>query len=612
MKRIGALVVLASLPIIVGVALGAVSHRSHKRPAPKAMLLGNGRVASEVAHAPADSAEVFPFTARTNGTATSIRIYVDRRSRSTRLLTGIYLYRHGHPGRRLRYVKLSRPHAGRWNSVKISSLGIRSGRRYGIAVLGVGGPLSFRYRTGSTCRQTESDQISARALPASWHGGRRRSTCAISADVVGRIRRTGGAKPTPHPVAPAPVASGGVVGTSGEPAVTCTTTLNPGADVQQALATASPGGVVCLNAGSWPGLTISGLTPAAPGVTLAATPGAAVSMAGITTTGQANNLTIEGIRFTQNFALQAGASNITLQYNNFQYLSGQYAIYSYPLSSGGPGSVVNGVRVLYNQIDHVGNCMEIDSTGTPQSQSNWTFSHNVCGPDIGYNGSSGAHYIQAECLNGFTLTNNAFEGPFDASDEADPDANHINVLHTCGNNITFDNNLLWHVQAVAQAVLVGDDGSTNGFTAENNLDVQDPSCDPRTDVSCTSVTFWQEANGGATNILFSNNTMENDGTPRSDNVDGGIWVNNAATNVTGTNNLAVTHGNEGDYAFPNSCSCTGNVSGDGNGNIKNWKPVWQNTNWTPNDGVPWRAPPANYYKPANLGSKVGYQGALGP
>ena len=71
-----------------------------------------------------------------------------------------------------------------------------------------------------------------------------------------------------------------IVGTAGEPGLACDSTINVGASVQTALAAASPGQTVCLGAGSWAHQTLTRVTPAAPGVTLAAKPGAVVSTGG--------------------------------------------------------------------------------------------------------------------------------------------------------------------------------------------------------------------------------------------------------------------------------------------------------------------------------------------
>lgn len=569
MKRAAVAVVIVCLPIVAGVALAMDNaHRSQ----PQTMsLLGNPRVMSKVAHRRAGSAEIFPFVSRTNGTATAIRIYVDRRNRSTKLFVGVYLYRNGRPGRRLRYGQLSRPRGGHWNSVKISRVGIRSGHRYGISVLGRSGSLYFRYRTGNRCRGAQADQLSVKTLPASWGAAHQHSACAISAYVVGK--REPSADPTTLPPAGTPVGSpapsgapAAVVGSAGEPATACSTTLNPGANVQGALAAAAAGGVVCLNAGNWTAQTLTGLSPASPGVTLAAAPGAIgqVNMAGITTTGTVNNLTVEGINFSDTFAVHAGANNIALKYSDFQHFP-DYAIeLCAGCVNGGPS--IDNVTMSYNQIDYTAYCLRVASDG-----GNYTFSHNVCGPGIGEGGDSDDHYIQAENNNNVTIDNNAFQGPANAA--AIANGAHLNVTHQCGNNLQFDNNILWRTNAVAQSLLWGDDCTVNGGEASNNLIIEAPSPD--------TYSLWIDNANNSSNVTFSNDTVV-------DSFGYGGIVNKLTPGFTAHYDLAANDGNNAYDGFT-GCACSNNASDDHTGELR-WTPSWQSTTWTPNDGSPWNPP----------------------
>ena len=257
------------------------------------------------------------------------------------------------------------------------------------------------------------------------------------------------------------------IGTAAPPNVSCTTTISAGASVQNALAAASPGQIVCLNAGNWPQQTITGLTPASPSVTLAAKPGATVTMAGMTTNGTVNNLTVEGIKFTAvGFHVLASGNNITVQYNTFETFA-DYAVEGCPACTVSSNDLSN-FKVLYNQIDHTAYCLR----AAANNMSNWTFSHNVCGPGIGYGGNSDDHYTQVECIDGMTMDNNAFLGPFDSS--ALNNGVHNNVTHACGDNLEFNNNVVWHADSRAQTLLWGDDGSVNTARANNNLFVEDP------------------------------------------------------------------------------------------------------------------------------------------
>lgn len=319
-------------------------------------------------------------------------------------------------------------------------------------------------------------------------------------------------------------------------------------------------------------------------------------MAGITTTGPVNNLTVEGIHFTDGFLVHASGNNITVQYNSFENFA-NYAVEGCPACAASNDDLSN-FKVLYNQIDHTAYCLR----GAANSWSNWTFSHNVCGPGIGKGGSSDNHYIQAECISGMTVDNNAFLGPFDATSLQNQA--HNNVVHGCGSNLVFDNNIVWHTQSRAQTVLWGDDGRVSTAEAKNNLFVEDPTCG----TLCPTVSLWEDGTHGDSNIAFSNNTILTNTGPSS----GGIWTRpTGITNLTAQNNIAVGNtGGDGDLSS-GPCTCSGNVADDGSGDI-NWAPTWQNTSWTPNNGSPWSPPPPNYYKPNGIATTYGYQGTIGP
>ena len=131
-----------------------------------------------------------------------------------------------------------------------------------------------------------------------------------------------------------------------------------------------------------------------------------MTMAGITTRGQTDNVTVEGIHFTNCVCILSGATNVTVRYNTFQHFS----TFAVRLCSvcGSTNAPINNIKVLYNQIDHVFYCFAAGGHG-----GGWTFSHNVCGPGIGEGGDPDAHYVQVIGNDNVTVDNNAFEGPFD-------------------------------------------------------------------------------------------------------------------------------------------------------------------------------------------------------
>ena len=442
-----------------------------------------------------------------------------------------------------------------------------------------------------------------------------------------------------------------VVGDAGAPTPTCSAVVSAGADPSGALASASAGQTVCLANGTWSsGITISdALSQASPGVTLAAeNPGKAI-VDGINIGASTQNLTVEGLDLTAasvstachcGFNLTGGnnVTNDTFTYNTIENYSGDGGSDG-QLYSGltvNPGSATtNGVTFTYNQMDHLPQCVQFD-TGSA-AEDNVVVSHNVCGPDIG-EGNPDAHYMQIDCdsgcstaaVNGLTVDNNAFEGPPLTSVLA-ADA-HLNILHACGKNIQFENNITWLADTAAQSLLIGDDCPVTTLTVKNNLDVQQPSGCVGEGNGCPAISLWDQ---DATGVTMDTNTMSNSedcsDTGNSGPVCGGLV--DEGTNSTIDNNIAAVDpqpsGN--DFSFGTGATHTGNVSDDSSGDITMWSPCWQTTTWTPTNGSPWAAPPSGYYKPYTGSSDTGvtdngnacngndgvttsqgYQGTIGP
>jgi hypothetical protein len=517
-----------------------------------------------------------------------------------------------------------------------------------VAVLGRGGALYFRDAKTGACQAETYPRSRLASLPRLWARGARLPACSISAYATGHaIGRGTGATTTngtltpTAPTAPTSPAAGSLpppqVGAPTPAAsLVCSQSLNPGANVGSVLSSAAPGAVVCLNAGNWSAITLSGIAPASPGVTLAATPGQTVVVPGFTVTGSnTRNLTIEGFSITRpgggsyngnntGIQLLCGISGgVSLRYNTIENQSGGYGIYSYPDSCGN-GHTQTGIDVEYNQIDHVSTGIEIDGNGTEQF--GWNISHNVIGPYIQYGGDG--HYIQIGGISGpATINNNAFEGPSDPAYETS--ASHLNVLHIFngGTNVTFDNNIIWHSDARAQSVLIADEPLQN-IDIENNLDVEDPACE--TDSNCYTSPYFVEGMHGLT---FEHNTSVN---AAWSIILGHVYsyTYNDPQNMTAENNLTAPvsgdrgETNYGEWNCTSSCTTANNVSADGSasstlrgsGNVVNWTPSWTTTSWTPVSGPGYLPPPPGYYQPPGLvarsGSQVlvgaGYQGYVGP
>ena len=427
----------------------------------------------------------------------------------------------------------------------------------------------------------------------------------------------------------APACRGAVVGTDGVPDVACNQTVGSGADLGTVLSDAAAGSTVCLTAGNWARQVISNVNPAGT-VTVASAPGQTAEVGGLTlaSAGAVSNLTFEGIRFSGGVEVDGSAHSLLFRFDDFQDIRDEYAFNFRPFASG-RSAVDDGVTISYDQIDHVSECLQMD--GGETEIVNFTFTHNVCGPGIGYgeDPSFGAHYIQTDGVNGFDVVNNAFEGPPDPRTVTY--GNHLNVLHVWGSSreIDFSSNVIWHARTSGQMILLGDNtypSRLKGITISNNLDVEDPACGPGS--SCRAYAMYSFPVHGMT---WTHNTIV-----------GSIWgvglgwrgsctsaCYPSSTNMTGEYNLASpvcgssSDCNQNYTAFVcegGRCSIGHNVSADGSANsalggranVVDWRPAYATTAWTPNSGSPWDPPPAGYYRPLGLPYAAGYRGTLGP
>jgi hypothetical protein len=262
------------------------------------------------------------------------------------------------------------------------------------------------------------------------------------------------------------------------PPVSCTTTLQAGADLPTALAHADPGQVLCLDAGDWGDITLSDVSPAG-NVTLAAAPGQTVHLHSLTIEGQSDapsptdNLTVRG------FWIDRGVQDLTdttgglvFEHNTIARIRQGYGFYFDPDGNGGSHAQA-GVIIANNRISQVGECLAV--TG---STSGFSFDHNVCGPGIGYGDTASTdpgHYIEVGGSNDLAVDDNTFTGP--AAPSAATAGLHLNVFHLFGGgrNIDFSHNVLWHTQARGQALLL-QEGHFDDVRIDDNLDVEDPAC----------------------------------------------------------------------------------------------------------------------------------------
>ncbi len=359
-------------------------------------------------------------------------------------------------------------------------------------------------------------------------------------------------------------------------------------------------------------------------MTVAGAPGDSATVGGINFNGGlVSDITFEGIQFTGGVWMTGCAANLAFDYDNLQDLSDTNAFY---LDPPGDGSCTQtNISMEYDQMSAVGDCLEMDSS-TQNSIDGVNFSHDVCGPDIGYgcnagtSCNSGGHYIQMGNLADITIAHDAFLGPPNPNwnPTCNPSYSHINVLHVTGSseNLTFSNNLIWHTEACGESVLL-QSGIQSNLTFTNNLLVEAPG----TGVGYSMMLL------GSDGLNLSNNTLEGSGIDSS-----GIDLNGDCTDcgqtdnegVTAQGNLVVGYASPGNKDFSGwdcatgTCTSGGNVSDDGSalswgpaaGNVGNWTPTFISTSWTPNTGSPWSPPPAGYYQPTN--ESAGYQGTVGP
>jgi hypothetical protein len=386
------------------------------------------------------------------------------------------------------------------------------------------------------------------------------------------------------------------------PSVSCTTTLEAGADLQQALMHASAGDVVCLQAGDWGAVTLTDVAP--PGnVTLAAAPDQTVHLRSLTIDGQSDspsptdNLTIRG------FIIDRGVQDLTdttgglvFEHDTIARIRQGYGFY---FDSDGDGGThhQSGVVIRDNRISEVGECLAIVGAAR-----DFTFSGNVCGPGIGYGDTAStqpSHYIEIGGIDGLTVSDNTFLGPADSNSNA-ADL-HLNVLHLFGGgrNIDFSDNLLWHTQARGQALLL-QEGHFDNIRIDDNLDVEDPSCGQHS--GCAN--FMAEISN-ARGLSFSGNTVVGAayGVLVTASSDSGDYP--TGSDYVVTHNVVV--GEDGAPAISyggcsSSCQFDYNVTDDRSAaragaahSVTNWAPSWE---------------PGSTFRAAGLPFAAGYSGML--
>lgn len=388
------------------------------------------------------------------------------------------------------------------------------------------------------------------------------------------------------------------------PAVSCSARLRPGADVARALRSASPGDVVCLQAGPWGPLTLGDIAPAGP-VTLAAAPGTPVHLGGLVIAGQADapsdtrNLTIRGFWIDRGVQdLTDSTGGLVFRYNTIAGIRQGYGFYFNANGNGGTHSQT-GVTVRDNRIERVGECLGVAGGGAHDL----TFEHNVCGPGIGYGDTASTqpgHYIEIGGINGLSVDGNVFLGP------ADPGASraglHLNVLHIFGGarDVSFSGNVLWHTQAVGQAILL-QEGQFDRIRINGNLDVEDPTCGSGHGACSNYMIESADAHG----LTFEHNTVVGAywGVLLTSSDEPGDYP--TGTDYTIRHNIVVGSRGGADLSYGGCvvrCAFDHNVTDDGSARrggaghgVAGWQPRWTDATRHLPAGLPF---PAGYTPPS--------------
>lgn len=183
MRKSRAILAIAGVALLSAAAL-ALAMSGHDRPA---LLGGNGRIAGNADASAAGAAEAYAFEAQASGPAQWVAVYVDSDNRAKAIHVALYTDAHGRPATLLTSGATAHPAAGGWNDIGVKRAQLERRSRYWLAVLGTGGAVAYRDRTGHPCSSEASAQAGLTAFPQTWRSGRRWPTCTLSA-VVGETR----------------------------------------------------------------------------------------------------------------------------------------------------------------------------------------------------------------------------------------------------------------------------------------------------------------------------------------------------------------------------------------------------------------------------------------
>jgi beta-glucanase (GH16 family) len=167
--------------LLVGLLLALAFAAPSASFAAGTVLIGSQSIATGPDSDQSGQAEAFQFAATSSGTVSTLTVYLDSGSSSTKLITGLYANSGSNPGALLgQGTSTTSLTAGAWNTVAITPVNVTAGTVYWISILGTGGTLKFR-DSGANCVSQSSSQTTLTSLPATWSVGSRWFSCTLSA-----------------------------------------------------------------------------------------------------------------------------------------------------------------------------------------------------------------------------------------------------------------------------------------------------------------------------------------------------------------------------------------------------------------------------------------------
>ncbi len=153
------------------------------------VILGTQQIQNLLDSKTSGIAEAFPVVANSSGQVNSLSIYLDGSNTAATVWVAMYSNYDGHPSKLLSQAAIPHPVPGLWNAVPISSVQVKQGKRYWVALLGLNGQIQFRdsncysggrQHSGSSQHSETSLQTNLQSLPATWSTGSQTSTCLAS------------------------------------------------------------------------------------------------------------------------------------------------------------------------------------------------------------------------------------------------------------------------------------------------------------------------------------------------------------------------------------------------------------------------------------------------